>query len=238
MFKGKRYPAHSTLKRSASDSFLRSPSDKHARLTSAGRHSIFLPKAMACRQPQKSVSQFNHVKVAGSGELRIESRPDRNDSTSGASNPKDSRHSAETRCFQDFRSSARLRRSAPRKIAFRRSASTGLECAVSKSIGNLSKCDRLYIWRVGNICYELLDVREIGDVFRVVFQDDWDTGQARPCCLPPNIHHHPTHHRIIHPGKVCDFCLAHYVALQQFSRGSDRTGFSFVSPLVAATSAG
>src|SRR5207249_5424711 len=86
-----------------------------------------------------------------------------------------STQSAEMRCFQDFRSSDRLWRSAPRRIPFRRSGSTDFECAVPESMGYIRERHGLYIRRVSESRGEALDVREIKNVFCMVLQNDGDT---------------------------------------------------------------
>src|SRR6266705_1165871 len=237
MFNGQRYRAHKAMKRSLLDSFLRSTRDKCAGLLSEGWYSIFLARAIARRQSKKFASQFTHVKVAASCQSRIESCPDRNGSTSGANDPKDSRHFVGIKCFHDFWSSTRLVRSARRKIPSRRSSSTGFEDAISKSTGDLRQCDSPQICRSGDGRCEALNIREIGDVFCVVFQDDWHIGQTGCSCSPPNIHHHPTHHSVVHPAEIRDVHLAYHVSLQHPSRDAYSTGFALIGPLVAATSA-
>src|SRR5207245_6835720 len=108
---------------------------------------------------------------------------DRKDLTSFASEPKAPRHSEEMKCRQDFRSSARLSRRAPRRIPSQRSSGTGLESAVSKSMGNLRQCDRSHVLGMGDVCNETLDIREITNILGVVLEDNWNLRQHRFCGL-------------------------------------------------------
>ncbi len=156
------------------DNLLKFNNDNSAGPVSDGRYSNLTARAIARMQSRKVASQFNHVQLATNRQSRIASCPDRKDSTSGANEPKDAKHSGEMKCLQDFRSSARLRRRASRTIPSQRSSGTGLEIAASKSMGDLRQGNRLDVRGMGDVGHETLDIRKIVDVLGMVLQDDWD----------------------------------------------------------------
>ena len=117
MFNGQRYRAHNAVRRSARDLFFRSSREKPAGRTSTGRYSTFAARAIRRRQSEKLASQWIHANVATGLQSRTAFCSDRDDSISGASDPKFSKVFADTKPFQDLRSSARLRRDASSRIS-------------------------------------------------------------------------------------------------------------------------
>ena len=88
MFNGQRYRAHNAVRRSARDLFFRSSREKPAGRTSTGRYSTFAARAIRRRQSEKLASQWIHANVATGLQSRTAFCSDRDDSISGASDPK------------------------------------------------------------------------------------------------------------------------------------------------------